>query len=47
MKKLIACYVGECKVFQDAYVSGELEVEFTPMGTLAEKIRCGGAGYLL
>lgn len=44
IKKMIASYVGENKEFERQYLSGELEVELTPQGTLAEKIRAGGAG---
>lgn len=44
IKKMIASYVGENKVFEQQYLSGELEVELTPQGTLAERIRAGGAG---
>lgn len=41
---MISSYVGENKEFERQYLSGELEVELTPQGTLAEKIRAGGAG---
>ena len=41
---MIASYVGENKEFERQYLSGELEVEFTPQGTLAERLRAGGAG---
>jgi len=41
---MIASYVGENKEFERQFLSGELEVEFTPQGTLAEKLRAGGAG---
>lgn len=41
---MISSYVGENKVFESQYLNGELEVELTPQGTLAEKIRAGGAG---
>jgi 3-oxoacid CoA-transferase subunit A len=41
---MIASYVGENKEFERQYLSGELELEFTPQGTLAEKLRAGGAG---
>jgi 3-oxoacid CoA-transferase subunit A len=41
---MISSYVGENKVFERQYLSGELEVELTPQGTLAEKLRAGGAG---
>jgi len=44
VKKMISSYVGENKVFEKLYLSGELEVELTPQGTLAERIRAGGAG---
>ncbi|SET11274.1 CoA transferase subunit A [Thalassotalea agarivorans] len=44
IKKMIASYVGENKMFEDQLLSGELEVELTPQGTLAEKMRAGGAG---
>ena len=44
IKKMIASYVGENKEFARQYLAGELEVEFTPQGTLAEKLRSGGAG---
>jgi 3-oxoacid CoA-transferase subunit A len=44
VKKMIASYVGENKEFERQYLSGELEVEFTPQGTLAERLRAGGAG---
>ena len=44
IKKMISSYVGECKVFADQYMKGELEIEFNPQGTLAERIRAGGAG---
>ncbi len=42
--KMISSYVGENKLFASRYLAGELEVEFTPQGTLAERIRAGGAG---
>lgn len=42
--KMIASYVGENKEFERQYLAGELELEFTPQGTLAEKLRAGGAG---
>jgi 3-oxoacid CoA-transferase subunit A len=42
--KMISSYVGENKEFERQYLSGELELEFTPQGTLAEKLRAGGAG---
>src|SRR5258707_8795146 len=41
---MISSYVGENKLFADLYLSGELELEFNPQGTLAERIRAGGAG---
>lgn len=44
IKKMISSYVGENKLFAQQYLSGELELEFNPQGTLAERIRCGGAG---
>lgn len=44
VKKMISSYVGENELFEKLYLSGELEVEFTPQGTLAEKLRAGGAG---
>src|SRR4030095_8399273 len=44
IKKMIASYVGENKLFAQQYLSGELELEFNPQGTLAERIRAGGAG---
>lgn len=43
IKKMIASYVGENKEFERQYLAGELELEFTPQGTLAEKLRAGGA----
>ena len=42
--KMISSYVGENKEFERQYLAGELELEFTPQGTLAEKLRAGGAG---
>jgi 3-oxoacid CoA-transferase subunit A len=42
--KMISSYVGENKLFADLYLTGELELEFNPQGTLAERIRAGGAG---
>jgi len=42
--KVVASYVGENKLFADQYLAGVLEVEFTPQGTLAERLRAGGAG---
>ena len=44
IKKIVASYVGENKEFERQYLSGELEVELVPQGTLAERIRAGGAG---
>ncbi|MBH1961685.1 MAG: CoA transferase subunit A [Rhodocyclales bacterium] len=44
IKKMIASYVGENKEFERQFISGELDVELTPQGTLAEKLRAGGAG---
>jgi len=44
IKKMIASYVGENKHFEQLALKGELEVELNPQGTLAERIRCGGAG---
>ncbi len=44
IKKMISSYVGENKLFEKLYLSGELELEFNPQGTLAERIRAGGAG---
>ncbi len=44
VKKMIASYVGENKEFERQFLSGELEVEFCPQGTLAERMRAGGAG---
>ncbi len=43
-KKMVASYVGENKLFEKQFLDGELEVEFNPQGTLAERIRAGGAG---
>ena len=42
--KMVSSYVGENKLFADLYLKGELELEFNPQGTLAERIRAGGAG---
>jgi 3-oxoacid CoA-transferase subunit A len=42
--KMVSSYVGENKLFEQQYLSGELELEFNPQGTLAERIRAGGAG---
>ena len=44
IKKMISSYVGENKLFAQQYLSGDLELEFNPQGTLAERIRAGGAG---
>ena len=44
IKKMISSYVGENKLFEQLYLAGELELEFNPQGTLAERIRAGGAG---
>ncbi len=44
IKKMISSYVGENKEFERQYLAGELEVEFSPQGTLAERMRAGGAG---
>jgi 3-oxoacid CoA-transferase A subunit len=44
VKKMISSYVGENKLFETLVLSGELEIELTPQGTLAEKLRAGGAG---
>lgn len=44
IKKMVSSYVGENKIFEQQYLNGELEVELTPQGTLAERIRAGGAG---
>jgi 3-oxoacid CoA-transferase subunit A len=44
IRKMISSYVGENKEFERQYLAGELDVEFTPQGTLAEKLRAGGAG---
>jgi 3-oxoacid CoA-transferase subunit A len=44
IRRMVASYVGENKEFERQYLSGELEVELTPQGTLAEKLRAGGAG---
>src|SRR6267154_6106301 len=44
IRKMISSYVGENKLFADLYLGGELELEFNPQGTLAERIRAGGAG---
>jgi 3-oxoacid CoA-transferase subunit A len=44
VKKMISSYVGENKLFAQQYLAGELEIEFNPQGTLAERLRAGGAG---
>src|SRR3954454_24653340 len=44
IRKMISSYVGENRLFADLYLTGELELEFNPQGTLAERIRAGGAG---
>ena len=44
IRKMVSSYVGENKMFEDQLLAGELEVELTPQGTLAEKMRAGGAG---
>src|SRR5271166_5786741 len=44
VKKMISSYVGENKIFASLYLSGKLELEFNPQGTMAERIRAGGAG---
>src|SRR3954464_9431991 len=44
VKKMVSTYVGENKVFEKMFLSGELEVELNPQGTFAERIRAGGAG---
>jgi 3-oxoacid CoA-transferase subunit A len=44
IKKMVSSYVGENELFERLYLEGKLEVEFTPQGTLAEKLRAGGAG---
>jgi 3-oxoacid CoA-transferase subunit A len=44
IRKMISSYVGENKEFERQYLSGEIEIEFNPQGTLAERIRAGGAG---
>lgn len=44
IKKMVSSYVGENKNFEQQFLNGELEVELVPQGTLAERIRCGGAG---
>lgn len=44
VKRMISSYVGENKVFEKQYLNGDLEVELTPQGSLAERVRAGGAG---
>ena len=44
IRRMVASYIGENKEFERQYLGGELEVELTPQGTLAEKLRCGGSG---
>ena len=44
IKRMVSSYVGENAEFERQFLSGELEVELTPQGTLAEKLRAGGAG---
>jgi len=44
IRKMVSSYVGENRLFEQLYLSGELELEFNPQGTLAERIRAGGAG---
>ena len=44
IRKMVSSYIGENKLFEQQYLSGELELEFNPQGTLAERIRAGGAG---
>ncbi len=44
IRKMISSYVGENKIFAQQYLAGELEIEFNPQGTMAERIRAGGAG---
>ena len=44
IRKMISSYVGENRLFAELYLSGKLELEFNPQGTLAERIRAGGAG---
>src|SRR5580692_5119835 len=44
IRRMISSYVGENKTFAAQYLAGELEIEFNPQGTLAERIRAGGAG---
>ena len=47
IRKMISSYVGENKTFAQQYLAGELEIEFNPQGTLAERIRAGGAGTMI
>jgi 3-oxoacid CoA-transferase subunit A len=44
IRKMVSSYVGENRLFEQQYLTGELEVEFTPQGTLAERMRAGGSG---
>lgn len=44
VRRMIAAYVGENKVFENLYFNGKLEVELTPMGTIAQRLQCAGAG---
>jgi 3-oxoacid CoA-transferase subunit A len=44
VKRMVSSYVGENKLFMQQFLAGELEIEFNPQGTLAERIRAGGAG---
>lgn len=44
IRRMVSSYVGENKTFEHLYLSGQLEVELTPQGTLAERLRAGGAG---
>jgi acyl CoA:acetate/3-ketoacid CoA transferase alpha subunit len=44
IKRMISSYVGENKEFERQYLSGDIELELTPQGTLAERLRAGGAG---
>jgi 3-oxoacid CoA-transferase subunit A len=44
IRKMISSYIGDNKLFEQLYLSGELELELNPQGTLAERIRAGGAG---
>ena len=47
VSRMIAAYVGENKVFQELYFNGQIAVELTPMGTIVQKLRAGGAGKFL